>query len=205
MTQAARDQGRIPTNPGAGPNAGRDLSTLAGAFPDYDLASLPPLPAHLLDVSWRHDVCPSFRSEEDAGRFGAYVFTDYALPSDREFPDTPRYCVKSLDAETVHAESDDWRDIQITLIGLEFMRRLLSDLGPRTFVTIRQRNATPAYQSGACASHDFCDANMVMLEAWEAVMGREYFRPDFDGTTDESDTMGAAWDWARAHGLEGRA
>ena len=32
---------------------------------------------------------------------------------------------------------------------------------------MRQRNATPEYGGSVCASHDFCDANMVMLEAFE--------------------------------------
>lgn len=40
------------------------------------------------------------------------------------------------------------------------------------FAEIRRRNAAELDQ-GVCHSHDFCDANMIMLEAFTAICGRE--------------------------------
>jgi hypothetical protein len=54
-------------------------------------------------------------------------------------------------------------------------------------------NATPAYAC-ACASHDFCDANVYMGAAWEIVMGRS---PDVASEAD-ADIWGRAWDLAKA-------
>lgn len=38
---------------------------------------------------------------------------------------------------------------------------------------IVRRNTTPDYAEHSCATHDFCDANMPMFEAFEKVVGRE--------------------------------
>lgn len=52
------------------------------------------------------------------------------------------------------------------------------------------QNRTVEY-ANACASHDHCDANVVMLEAFEERFGRE---PNLDADTD---LFNAAWEIAR--------
>jgi hypothetical protein len=60
---------------------------------------------------------------------------------------------------------------------------------------IRFRNREYAAKYGAglvCATHDFADANMLMLDAFESVTGREaIFGGDTDGA--DMDVMGEAW------------
>lgn len=50
-------------------------------------------------------------------------------------------------------------------ISREFVRVLREWLKPHEWKEMRKRNAT--ISPGCCASHDFCDANMAMAEAWE--------------------------------------
>ncbi len=48
-----------------------------------------------------------------------------------------------------------------------------------------------------CATHDFCDANMLMSEAFTAVLGR-----DMDaGSEDDAALWNEAWDLAVEHGF----
>jgi hypothetical protein len=91
-------------------------------------------------------------------------------------------------------------DSNITAIAQAFADILKRDLGDSDFEAMRAKNRTPPYSdSGCCASHDFCDANMPMQEAWEGVMGRSIFGTD--GPISESD-MGL-WKHAWAHAREG--
>lgn len=53
-------------------------------------------------------------------------------------------------------------------IGDTFVALLRQELTPEQFREMRRRNATPEYAgTNCCASHDFCDANMVMLAAFQ--------------------------------------
>jgi hypothetical protein len=60
-------------------------------------------------------------------------------------------------------------------------------------VEINRRNTTQD-GTGACATHDFCDANLLMHEAFVATMGRE---PDSASDAD-AELWGAAWYAAKA-------
>lgn len=53
---------------------------------------------------------------------------------------------------------------------------------------IVERNRTNG--KDVCATHDFCDANMLMAEAFEEVQGRE---PDV-ASEDDAAVWSAAWD-----------
>jgi hypothetical protein len=59
------------------------------------------------------------------------------------------------------------------ILALYFSRKLALSMTPEEWAEMRRRNATPDYCAGICASHDFCDANMPMAEAFEGLMGRE--------------------------------
>lgn len=95
----------------------------------------------------------------------------------------------------------------VRVLAARFVAELRYILTPAEFAEVRRRNATPEYEeSRSCASHDFCDANMVMLGAFEEVVGRE---PAFlQGTDEKGDyTLGqladqtlwnAAWERAVA-------
>lgn len=94
-------------------------------------------------------------------------------------------------------------------VGLEFMEILKSWLTADEWTEMRAKNATAEYQGGVCASHDYCDANMAMHEAF--VKCGLVPPCEIDTTASEAaerladdvlDTWNKAWDWARANGLE---
>lgn len=84
-----------------------------------------------------------------------------------------------------------------TRIAQDFAARLHAELGPQVITEINRRNATAAYQSGACATHEYCDANVSMAEAFEAVIGRA---PE-PASEDDAKLWNTAWDAARAAGF----
>jgi hypothetical protein len=81
----------------------------------------------------------------------------------------------------------------IEWLALAFRHELKRGLTPTAFMDIRRRNALPEYQVNACASHEFCDANEVMRDAFEVEFGRSL------NLDDEADValIDAAWDLAQ--------
>lgn len=79
-----------------------------------------------------------------------------------------------------------------TRLATTFARELLAEIGAGNLQVVRNRNASP-YYAGCCASHDFCDANMVMAAAWIATAGREF---DMDSDADVA-SWNAAWGIAK--------
>lgn len=73
----------------------------------------------------------------------------------------------------------------------EIVRRDLAD----DLEEIVRRNLTDQYEN-CCATHDFCDANMLMDEAFRDVVGQE-LRTDSD-----VDLFICNWAWAKARGSD---
>lgn len=73
-------------------------------------------------------------------------------------------------------------------IAKAFDAELRGEISAETYAEVIRRNRTAKYDC-ACASHDFCDANMPMLEAYKRVTGRRF--PD---TEAEMDTWNRAWE-----------
>lgn len=88
--------------------------------------------------------------------------------------------------------------INVAKAFADVLREWFSDA---EFVEMRWRNAhDEAYHgdSGACASHDFCDANVAMAEAIESVLGHEPRVYDVDGVEGEDCALwNAAWAYAK--------
>jgi hypothetical protein len=82
-------------------------------------------------------------------------------------------------------------------LAVAFASELRSELSGEAFAEMARRNATPEYGSGICASHDFCDANMVMLAAFEHATGRAF---DFESEADQR-LWNAAWEQAHSDNL----
>jgi hypothetical protein len=74
-----------------------------------------------------------------------------------------------------------------------FAYALLVDIGPAALREVIRKNKTPEY-AGCCASHDYCDANMTMLHAFEETCGRA---PRLQSDADVH-LMNEAWDRAKA-------
>lgn len=71
------------------------------------------------------------------------------------------FAVVEVSEESVRAASEFVQDI---VYGPETQAHVLE---------IVERNRTREYRdNGCCATQDFCDANMVMLDAWRSVTGR---------------------------------
>jgi len=83
-------------------------------------------------------------------------------------------------------------------LAAAFYTVLFSWLDRDALAMVRARNATPEYgDSGACASHDFCDANMAMAHAFVIVLGRKH-----DGDADADNALwNEAWSRAKARWL----
>lgn len=77
------------------------LDRLPQEFADFDVATLPAIPADWEDHSWHNDTCPSFGTPN-----GYYVFVDYADPSLREISECERFSVHF--EGTCLGGSDDW-------------------------------------------------------------------------------------------------
>lgn len=90
---------------------------------------------------------------------------------------------------------------QVKRIAVEFRRRLRSGLTKRQLGLVRSRNKAEGHDSSVCHSHDFCDANVHMAEAFKVVMGRECLLPmNEPGDAEiqaDCDLMNAAWTLAK--------
>ena len=78
----------------------------------------------------------------------------------------------------------------------KFSEFLREDLGREKMLLVVERNRTAEYE-GACASHDFCDANEVMLAALEdfGFDADDVFENDCDNPVQAR--WNEAWDEAR--------
>jgi len=79
-----------------------------------------------------------------------------------------------------------------TKLAQEFGKTLCSWLSNDQMKELIVLNATPDYQDGSCASHNYCDANEAMCVAFEKVMGRS-----FTGKSKDYTMTNNAWSKAR--------
>ncbi len=80
-----------------------------------------------------------------------------------------------------------------TELAQAFSRVLRQWLTAEQMREVVARNRAEQYGKGICASHDFCDANMAMLEAWESLSTTQQ-----DCQSEEQARIwSAAWDIAK--------
>ena len=82
--------------------------------------------------------------------------------------------------------------MDIQKLALAFRWGLERELSCDQFAEMRRRNVGNVGDS-ICASHDFCDSNLVMYDAFKAVGGRE---ADHENE-DDLDLWNAAWNFAK--------
>lgn len=161
-------------------------------FPDFDHEVPDCLGAWgFTDESWHNDVCPSFFH---AGA-SLTLWIDYLDPTLREM-DGKTFCLVRLDEDRNRvgeplAETDDFDEVRAAFLADRFAQVLRRWLTDEQWATMRRRNATIG--NGLCASHDFCDANMAMDEAFTVIMGREINLEDEHG---DNALWNSAWDIA---------
>ena len=77
-----------------------------------------------------------------------------------------------------------------TALAKQFTKVLNEWLTPEQLAEVRRLNATPEY-ARCCATHNYCDANQAMLDAFAETFGRDY-------QSDDVDVINEAWDRAKA-------
>jgi hypothetical protein len=84
------------------------LRTIQTEFPDYDVSTLPVIPAGFVDESWHNEACPRF--DHPALRLSLWI--DYADPAQRELPEARRFYLQRCDEDWCGledlADTDDW-------------------------------------------------------------------------------------------------
>jgi hypothetical protein len=98
------------------------------------------------------------------------------------------------------ANNVPWPDNAIQRIADDFDTRLKTALGDVDYAQALQDNATET-KDGICHSHDHCDANMVMADAFEHVMKR---KPVVSNQRD-ADLWNVSWDKWKADRKKGGA
>ena len=79
-------------------------------------------------------------------------------------------------------------------LALEFSRVLTEWLGEAKIAQIVLANQTPEYR-GCCASHDFCDSNQAMIDAWTN-LSIVVIRAN---SSEHAEVINRAWDIAKRH------
>lgn len=81
-------------------------------FPDFKLDVT--IPSDWSDTSYHNDVCPSYRKSFPSGR-SLRIWVDFADPARREYPNSPRFTVQSMNADEEFmddiVQTDDWEEV----------------------------------------------------------------------------------------------
>lgn len=179
-------------------------------FPDFPSASLPAVLQGdgWTDHSWHNDAMPFF--VHDASGVGVWVnYPGSDLPHD------PQFMAVAMewggDNGWQHSVGGDLdlfgTDAESVLVaslpaftnsrGIAHAFALVIEAMPE-IDEIRARNVSAG--PGVCASHDFCDANMPMADAFESIMGR----PVDPANDDDAALWSAAWNVAHKERLTAR-
>lgn len=143
------------------------------------------------DQSWHNDACARW------GRMGLTLWVEAKVPDNRECGGK-RYTI----VRTTETDDHEMLDFERTADLIAFLRRDVAVLGAtfrsiiRQWLTQEQRlqvdAANDTKTDNSCATHNYCDSNMAMLEAFVAVHGRE---PVLQSDADIG-LMNEAWGWA---------
>lgn len=97
-----------------------------------------------------------------------------------------------------HAKLELYAPVQLKqnpeILGKAFAADLLDYLGAKKFAEVCKRNDLET--TDCCHSHDFCDANMVMLNAYCRLTGTDENDVDIEAACE---LFNDAWDYARAY------
>lgn len=84
------------------------------------------------------------------------------------------------------------QDVTASELGAAFVWTLKDWLTIPEWDEMARLNKTAA--RGVCHSHDYCDANMAMIEAYADLLGIQ--ADDVDLSDSTQDLFNAAWSWA---------
>jgi hypothetical protein len=107
-------------------------------FPDFDPATLPPIPKGFTCSAWHNDACPIWLEGEptDALRAGMMQLgIDYADPALREIAETRRFSVSLYHGNGIaypFVSADDFGDIETAIAFVRHVRELGLSFHPDT-------------------------------------------------------------------------
>ena len=163
------------------------------------------VPDGLINASSGNDVCPSVMTEptNNIPSFYVQLFVDYKDPADREDPDSDRYTIYVMtddgDHYTDHYTTDVYGCALPAMLGYRFavnIREWLTD-GEWTAMRAKARQLAADGVTNVCPSHDYCDANVALLDAFTSIYGP---LPDDRRIVDEAHVeMDKAHDFAFTH------
>lgn len=91
--------------------------------------------------------------------------------------------------------------INESAVAARFAALVREYVGESNFATIKARNASGSMPAGCCASHDFCDSNVFLLEALSEAAPEFAARWNADQTDSESMMTELAPVWNRIHAI----
>lgn len=80
--------------------------------------------------------------------------------------------------------------MSIEALAQAFSEEVRGELSAAELADVNTANSSD--ENGPCATHDYCDANMLMAEAFTRIMGRE-----FDYSDADAEIWNAAWAMAK--------
>lgn len=183
------------------------MRTVKTEFPDYD-GELPYI-AGYEDTSWHNDACPSIEKDYGNG-VRVRIWCDYVDPERREFTHYNRFAIvvfsptdedgtDMMSTNDFHSVIERVAQFEASMnippleLAKAFCRQLHKQLDDGTMKIINRRNEEfeACGNHSTCATHDFCDANQVMLDAIESICGFA------DYHFAQNEMINAAWDIAR--------
>ena len=163
------------------------------------------VPDGLINASSGNDVCPSVMTEptNNIPSFYVQLFVDYKDPADREDPDSDRYTIYVMtddgDHYTDHYTTDVYGCALTAVLGYRFavnIRDWVTDVD-WTAMRAKARQLAADGVTNVCPSHDYCDANVALLDAFTSIYGP---LPDDRRIVDEAHVeMDKAHDFAFTH------
>lgn len=187
----------------------REFPVLKAEFPDFDVSTLPLIPPHFTETSWHNDACPSFMAFEE-GETQIRIFIDYAKPEKRECHGG-RFvvCVDTERGSEINESYDSWVEAldcvaafsaKPASMGLKvklakvFGSEVQAALSRAEFREMTDANKAEPDDSDVCHTHDYCDANELMISAFKTVEGRN----PVSASPRDAELINDAWAIAKA-------
>lgn len=176
-------------------------------FPDYGELDFT-LPTGFVDRSWHNDACPAW--EHDGLRLRIMAdYRDQSLSEVNPSPsDTPyhRFLVDRLDAEgcidpDLGRSYATFDEALADIIAEAFVAALREWLTPDQWAEMRRANQAEGDSNLVCHSHDHCDANMAMYEAFRSLGMEKLVALELGDDTRGTLLWNAAWSIAKKRHL----
>ncbi len=99
--------------------------------------------------------------------------------------------------DAFHIAFEMFYELLVRKVSEHFNELIKKELGTSRFKKMIQDNRGPDYQNGSCATHNYCDANLVMESAFTKEFNREPIILWGEGDLDlETNLWNRAWEYS---------